>query len=238
MTRASLVALVLALAVPAAAAGPAQQVDRKVVVGHSVRGRAIVAYERGDPAAPPTLVVGVIHGNEPAGLAVVARLRRMPLPAGVHLWLIPSVNPDGLAAGIRQNARGVDLNRNWPVGWRANGRPFDGYYPGPRPLSEPESRAVRAFVRRVRPRLTVWYHQPLDMVYGSDPHVALLRRYARLSGLPYVRRAAPAGAATRWQHARFPSAPAFVVEFPAGRISAATARRHAAAVVELARRLP
>ena len=42
------------------------------MVGHSVRGRAIVAYERGDPAAPVTLVIGVIHGTEPAGLAVIS----------------------------------------------------------------------------------------------------------------------------------------------------------------------
>ncbi len=167
----------------------------QAVVGHSVKGRAIVAYERGDPSAPVTLVVGVIHGTEPAGLAVIRRLRKMPLPAGVHLWLVPTVNPDGLAAGTRQNAHGVDLNRNWPVGWKANGRPWDGYYSGPRPLSEPENRAMRAFILKIKPALTIWYHQPLDIVYGSDPHVALLKRYARLSGLPYKRLTAPPGAA-------------------------------------------
>ena len=73
--------------------------SRSRCVGHSVRARAIVAYERGDPTAPVTLVVGVIHGNEPAGLAVIRQLRTMPLPAGVHLWLVPTLNPDGLAAG-------------------------------------------------------------------------------------------------------------------------------------------
>jgi protein MpaA len=194
----------------------AEPQTRSLVVGHSVRGRAIVAYERGAPSAPATLVVGVIHGNEPAGLAVIRRLRHVPLPAGV------------------QNARGVDLNRNWPTAWVHKGRPWDGYYSGPRPLSEPENRAMRAFILRVRPALTIWYHQPLDVVYGSDPHVAVLRRYARLTGLPYRRLVAPRGAATRWELARFPRGAHFVVEFPAGRISAATARRHAAAVLTLA----
>jgi murein peptide amidase A len=210
---------------------------RGLTIGRSVRGRRIVAYERGNPSAPSAVVVGVIHGSEPAGLSVVRRLRRMPLPEGVHLWLVPTVNPDGLAAGTRQNAHGVDLNRNWSVGWVPNGRPWDGYYSGPRPLSEAENRAMRAFMLRVRPALTIWYHQPLAEVYGSDPHVRVLRRYARLTGLPYHRLAAPPGAATRWERKRFPRGIHFVVEFPAGSISAATARRHAAAVLALARGL-
>ena len=241
MARVALVGLVAVLLVPAGAPAIGRsagtEASRTILVGRSVRGRAITAFERGDIAAPATVVVGVIHGTEPAGLAVVARLRRAALPAGVHLWLVPTVNPDGLAAGTRQNAHGVDLNRNWPTAWVPNGRPWDGYYSGPRPLSEPENRAMRAFLLRVRPALTIWYHQPLDVVYGADPHVAVLKRYARLTGLPYRRLPAPRGAATRWERVRFPRSPAFVVEFPAGRISAATARRHAAAVLALAKGL-
>jgi murein peptide amidase A len=228
----ALIATSLALA-GLAWAQPAAQRD---VIGHSVRGRAIVAYERGDRSAPVTLVVGVIHGSEPAGLAVVRRLRTMPLPA-VHLWLVPTINPDGLAAGTRQNAHGVDLNRNWPAAWRHNGRPWSGYYSGPRPLSEPENRAMRAFILRVKPALTIWYHQPLDEVYGSDPHVAVLKRYSRLTWLPYRRLPAPRGAATRWERKHFPHGVHFVVEFAAGPIPAATARRNAAAVVALAKGL-
>jgi protein MpaA len=228
----------LALAVAGLAAAQPQAHQGRLVIGHSVRGRAIVAYQRGDRSAPVTLVVGVIHGSEPAGLAVVRRLRHAPLPRGVHLWLVPTVNRDGLAAGTRQNARGVDLNRNWPIAWVRNGRPWDAHYSGPRPMSEPENRAMRAFIVRVRPKLTIWYHQPLGLVYGSDPHAAALKRYARLTGLPYRRFVAPRGAATRWERVRFPRGTHFVVEFPAGRISAATARRHAAAVLALAKGLP
>jgi hypothetical protein len=94
---------------------------------------------------------------------------------------------------------------------------------------------MRAFILRVKPKLTIWYHQPLAEVYGSDPHIAVLKRYARLTGLPYRKLVAPRGAATRWQRQRFPRSPAFVVEFPGGRISAATAARNARAVVTLAR---
>ncbi len=229
--------IVTALAV-AGIAATAPQSRQRIVIGYSVRGHPIVAYERGDRSAPATLVIGVIHGTEPAGLGVTSQLRRLPLPARVHLWLVPTVNPDGLAAGTRQNAHGVDLNRNWPTAWVRNGVPWDGYYSGLRPMSEPENRAVRAFILRVKPALTIWYHQPLDVVYGSDPHVAVLKRYARLSGLPYRRLTAPPGAATRWQRRRFPRSPAFVVEFPGGRITAATVRRNAATVLSLAKGLP
>jgi murein peptide amidase A len=237
VARIALVGLAAMLLLPSSAPGssqhPVARVVRAVLVGRSVRGRPIRAFERGDSGAPATVVVGVIHGNEPAGLAVVARLMHASLPAPVHLWLVPTVNPDGLAAGTRQNAHGVDLNRNWPSAWVPNGRPWDGYYAGPRPLSEPENRAMRAFLLRVRPALTIWYHQPLDLVYGSDPHVAVLKRYARLTRLPYRRLPAPRGAATRWERRHFPRSPAFVVEFAAGRLSDVTARRHAAAVVAL-----
>ncbi len=228
--------VIVAALAAAGLAAAAPQTGGRALIGHSVRGRPLVAYERGDPAGPVTLVVGVIHGTEPAGLAVISRLRHMRLPAGVHLWLVPTINPDGLAAGTRQNAHGVDLNRNWPTAFALNGRPWDGYYSGPRPLSEPENRAMRAFILRVKPALTIWYHQPLDVVYGSDPHVAVLRRYARLSGLPYKRLSAPRGAATRWERVRFPHGAHFVVEFPAGAISAAAAKRNAAAVLALAPR--
>ena len=55
------------------------------------------------------------------------------------------------------------------------------------------NRAMRTFIVRVKPALTIWYHQPLDVVYGSDPHVSVLKRYARLTGWPYRRLTAPAG---------------------------------------------
>ena len=169
---------------------------------------------------------------------MISQLRNAPLPAGVHLWLVPTVNPDGLAAGTRQNAHGVDLNRNWPTAWSTTACPGTATTPGRgRCLSRRTGRCAR-FILRIKPALTIWYHQPLDVVYGSDPHVAVLKRYARLTGLPYRRLVAPRGAATRWQREHFPTGPAFVVEFPAGRITRAVARRHAAAVLALAPRAP
>src|SRR5690348_471009 len=77
------------------------------LLGRSVQGRPIRALVLGDPNAPTTaLVVGCIHGNEPAGMAVVARLRHWHPPAGMAVWVVRDINPDGVAAGTRQNARG------------------------------------------------------------------------------------------------------------------------------------
>ena len=181
------------------------------------------------------LVVGSIHGNETAGRAVLARLRRSTPPPGVELWLVGSVNPDGARRGTRQNARGVDLNRNFGRRWAGGGRPFDTYYPGRRAFSEPETRAVRRLVRRIRPAVTVWYHQHLRLVNlssGADPRV--VRAYARRVGLPARPLPNYHGTATSWQNHAFPGTSAFVVELPAGPLGGASARRHARAVLAAA----
>ena len=95
------------------------------MLGRSAAGRPILLTRVGDRDAPRrVLVVGAVHGNEPAGRAVVRALRRGPAPRDARLWLIHDLNPDGGAAGTRQNAHGVDLNRNFPDRWRTRGRPF------------------------------------------------------------------------------------------------------------------
>jgi N-acetylmuramoyl-L-alanine amidase len=228
-TAAMLIAIVLAVAGGTSAAGAE-------VVGRSVEGRAIDATYVGSPRADRVvMVVGEIHGTEPAGRAVVRRLRRARPPRGTALLLVASANPDGGAAGTRWNARGVDLNRNFPFGWRPIGAPFDTYHSGPSPLSEPESAALAELIRRVRPRVTVWYHQQLRLVDHSGGDRFLERLYARRSGLPYRPIAPLPGTATSWQNDRFERDSAFVVELPAGRLGARDAERHAGAVLALVR---
>ncbi|HSP73747.1 MAG TPA: M14 family zinc carboxypeptidase, partial [Gaiellaceae bacterium] len=93
-----------------------------VQLGRSQDGRPIVAVHVGDPSGPRVVVFGCIHGNECAGVPVALALEREHTKA--DLWIVPVLNPDGRAAGRRQNARGVDLNRNWPAGWAGGGRPW------------------------------------------------------------------------------------------------------------------
>ena len=81
-----------------AGAGPESAVAKRVVIGTSVQKRPIVAWAFGpDNARRKILVVGCIHGNECAGLAITSALRRSRLPKGVQLWLVPEMNPDGTA---------------------------------------------------------------------------------------------------------------------------------------------
>ena len=208
---------------------------RKAQIGRSVEGTALTATRQGPAgAATRVLVVGQIHGDEPAGVEVVRALRRMRPPRAVAVWTVKSLNPDGARRGIRQNARGIDLNRNFPRGWRPS-RPGTRYYGGRRPLSQPESRAAARLVRRLRPRLTIWFHQPYAFVLkskGVDARV--VRRYARLARMPIGRLPRYPGTAIGWQNHRFPRSDALVVELPGGRIRAALARRHARAVLGLA----
>jgi len=205
-------------------------------VGHSVQGRPIRPVRVGDPRARrKVLVVGEIHGNELAGRAVTRRLRRAPPPRGVELWIVDDLNPDGAAARTRQNAHGVDLNRNFPYRWRAMGSPSSTYYSGPRPLSEPESAAAAGLIARIKPRVTIWYHQHMRLVTKSGGDPKLERLYARRSGLPHRKLAFIPGTATGWQNHSFPGSTAFVVELPAGRLSARGVRRHAGAVTAVAR---
>jgi protein MpaA len=211
-------------------------VRRRVQLGRSVLGRPIEAVELGDPSARrKLLVVGCIHGNETAGIALARRLARSPEPAQTDLWVVGALNPDGVASDRRQNAHGVDLNRNFPRHWRRVGHPGDQQYSGRRPLSEPETRIARALIRRLRPAVTIWFHQPLALVDRSGGDVRVERRFARLSGLPLRHITAYPGTATGWQNHRFSGTTAFVVELPPGRLGAVRLERYRRAVLALAR---
>jgi protein MpaA len=215
----------------AAAHAPAR---RLLILGHSVRGRPIGAVALGPAnARPAVLVVGCIHGNEPAGIAVADRLAHARIPSRSSIWIVRDLNPDGVAAGTRQNAHGVDLNRNFPFAWRPLGAPGDIEYSGPRALSEPESRIAHALILRLRPRITIWFHQHEDVTDVSGGDIRIERHFARLSGLPLRRLPRYPGSATGWQDHRLRGTTAFVVELPPGRLSRHETGRVASAVLAL-----
>ena len=160
--------------VPAARAGAVVETR---VIGQSLEGRPIVAWHLGDPTSPVKAVfLATIHGNEAQPARILANLRDGRPITGADIWVVPYLNPDGYAHHDRHNAAGVDLNRNYPVHWI---RQFGSFDSGPAPASEPETRAMMAFLAEVRPRWVISFHQPL---YGVDRSYAKTRRLAhRLS---------------------------------------------------------
>jgi murein peptide amidase A len=220
----------LACLFPAAA-----QADKRQVIGHSIEGRPIFLFSDAAPdPALKVLVFGDIHGDEVAGMRIARRLIAAEAPARTELLVVPTVNPDGVAAGTRGNARGVDLNRNFPYRWR----PLDGgEYSGAAPLSEPETRATYGLILRQKPDVTIWFHQPFGLIDKPEGNPFAARRFADLIGLPLVRlRGSYPGSASRTQNHESPRSTAFVAELPA-RVGSALVRRGTAAVRTLAAEL-
>jgi protein MpaA len=202
----------------ASATAAAPTVLEKRVIGYSVQHRPLVAYHLGNPRIRRvSLIIGQMHGDEPAGPKVVSTLVHGRPVTGVNLWVIPTINPDGAARHTRKNAHGVDLNRNWPYRWaKLKGQ----YYSGRRPLSEPETRAISRFLTAVRPHYLVSLHQPLHGVDSGDGGKldrAFRNRLARNLRLPVKRFACwdeCHGSMTRWYtHHRY--GVAITVEFGA-----------------------
>ena len=173
----------------AASAAPALRSRPAVIgtriIGRSVRHRPIYAFHLGDPDARKTVVfIGAMHGDEQQSSAPLKHLRDHRPIRGVNLWVIPVMNPDGYARGSRKNAHGVDLNRNFPVRWRD----LDGVYEsGPHPASEPETKSVLTFLRRVDPDHMVSLHQPLRGVDPRTKNPVFARRLAHNIYLPIRR---------------------------------------------------
>lgn len=172
-----------------ASAGPAagDEVDAVIatrVIGTSVRDRKIRAYRLGEPGKPEVVLISTMHGDEPDTRRILQTLRDGKPIHGIDLWVVPTYNPDGLAAGTRKNARGVDLNRNYPYSWAD----LDGSYEsGPKPASEPETRAMMRFLRDVRPSRILSFHQPLYGVDTDTKRKKFARRVARKLDLPAKR---------------------------------------------------
>ena len=213
LTLTSLAAATLVTTAEAAPVEDARTVIGSRVIGRSVQGRPIRAYHLGDPTSPvKAVVLGSIHGDETAGVRVTEGIRRGQPVHEVDLWVIPTINPDGVARDRRQNAHGVDLNRNFPYQW---GRLTGKYYSGPKPLSEPESRALKRFLDQVRPRFMVSFHQPLNGV-GSDrkakPFQQRLSRGLHLPIRAFTCNGRCYGTMTSWYNHRHPGT-AITVEF-------------------------
>ncbi|QIL45298.1 murein peptide amidase A [Acidovorax sp. HDW3] len=150
-------------------------------------GRPLLLRDLPAPAGSTTplrvLVVGAIHGDEltAAALALQWLALAEKSPRSVHWRFIPLLNPDGLLAKrpTRVNARGVDLNRNFatpgwerdaPLYWEKRTRKDPRRWPGPAPLSEPETQFLQAQLQEFSPQLVVSIHAPYGVLDFDGPH--------------------------------------------------------------------
>ena len=146
-------------------------------IGTSAKGRPIFARRYGD--GPTTvLVVGQTHGDEEGGLRVLLRALSLPLPEGITLWVVPTMNPDGLALDTRFLANGSDPNRLAP--------------------SEVEQQAVYDFALSIRPSVTVWYHQNYGWVGGSGASMTPAAKYQALTALGTLKRSGDCAKGFMW----------------------------------------
>jgi murein peptide amidase A len=155
----------------------------------SVNGIPIYTRDVGEAAGKlRVLVVGGIHGDELSSSGVAlhwirfAAEEQVDMPQTVHWRFVPMLNPDGMLSQPpkRVNAKGVDLNRNFPtpnwerdaeVYWKQRTGKDPRRWPGPKPLSEPESRFLHDQMQKFKPHLIVSIHAPYGVLDFDGPSV-------------------------------------------------------------------
>jgi hypothetical protein len=172
-------------------------------IGTSTEGRPIWSEHWGSRSGPQVLVLGQVHGDECAPAFLVQAIRERP-PVGFGIWLVPTVNPDGLAHHTRRTALDLDPNR-------------DGFT-----LATPEARAVMHVTDLVRPTLTVHLHSPYRWVgaYNGPLAWTVARAMSSAAGWGQPNNAGTIRTGTRaflWQGQERVIAghPSVLVEFPA-----------------------
>jgi predicted deacylase len=166
-------------------------------VGYSSQGRPLVAQRFGDGPKTVLLIGGLHTGSEDNSRVIVEQLavylgqNPQVIPDSVTVMVLPSANPDGTANRTHTNARGVDLNRNWP----ADDWITDACHPetgcrrglgGPQPLSEPEVAALYALIESTRPDLTIVWHAEAPLVEANEVPGADVYGHAFAAGAGYA----------------------------------------------------
>ncbi len=159
-----------------------------LILGESEKGNPVFYREFGS-GNKTTLIVGGIHGDEPASTTAVIKLaqliERNPAMITEKALLIACINPDGLISGTRTNSRGVDINRNFPAHNWSPGFTKRYLNPGPEPASEKETRLLIKILEEYNPQLLIHMHQPFNTIYATKPvPEELTEKMASITGLP------------------------------------------------------
>ena len=93
------------------------------------------------------------------------------------------LNPDGYAAGSKNNANDVDLNRNFDASnWSTQHNP--GYGPGSSPESEPETQALATLIEQVNAQRLIALHSPFQLVNWDGKGATLAGEMAERNQYP------------------------------------------------------
>lgn len=176
--------LMLCLLTMAFSSGLAQDapIHTQIVYGQSELGRDLICHRIGhENARTSILLVFGVHGYEDAfprdgevlyriAESLIAHYSENP-PDDACLYIIPSANPDGLIEGKtkdgfgRCNALGLDINRDFPIGWKI--RTGARNRTGKAPFSSAEARAIRDLVERIKPAYGIDVHGWINASYGT-----------------------------------------------------------------------
>ncbi|MDU1573705.1 MAG: murein tripeptide amidase MpaA [Pantoea sp.] len=164
--------------------------------GDSVLGAPLLWFPAPAADSDSGLILAGTHGDENAAVATLsAAMRTLPDRLRRH-HVVLAVNPDGCQLGLRANAHGVDLNRNFPAAnwqsgetvyrWNSAAEARDVLLStGDRPGSEPETQALCELIHGLKPRWVVSWHEPLACI--DDPRSSELGHWlAQQTALPLV----------------------------------------------------
>ena len=176
-----------------------------IMIGYSVQNRPLEVYRFGTGLTGRLIVAGMHGGSEYNTIQLadllIAYLQGHPeiVPADVTLYILLDLNPDGEAASHsylgRANANGVDLNRNWDANWQKDW-PRDNCWTqtyvtsGTGPMSEPETKALAAFIQSHPIDAIINYHSAaLGIFAGGRPpddySIRLAKAVAAVTTYPY-----------------------------------------------------
>jgi len=161
--------------------------------GHSLLGIPLEVWRPRDRCK--LLIHAGIHGEEPETTFALSRALRLLPESSQHCAAVLAANPDGLIRGTRGNARGVDLNRNFPTrDWQPDpvkhrstlDDPRDVVLsPGSGPGSEAETQALIGLIDELKPETVIALHAPLACI--DDPKQGALARWlTEKTDLPLV----------------------------------------------------
>ncbi|WP_421510461.1 murein tripeptide amidase MpaA [Enterobacter sp. JS8-1] len=164
--------------------------------GRSFFGASLIWFPAPEADRNSGLIIAGTHGDENSSIVTLSCALRTLTPELRRHHVILTVNPDGCQLGLRANARGIDLNRNFPAAnWRAGETVYRWnssieerdvvLLTGDTPGSEPETQALCQLIHKIHPAWVVSFHDPLACI--EDPHHTALGQWlAEAFALPLV----------------------------------------------------